>query len=147
MTCRRDHFSQSACPLSHPSLLKPYHLFSALHQSNSWLYVSRCPRWEIPGCECRRSFLGPHKRRKSTPQDRKAPGASSEGPGRAGGHSAESGDHSVVQGHGCCTLCSGGAFKGTKELQPCPDCSKSLPRLVHPRPLPPQCTSPDCTTT
>ena len=26
MTCGRDHFSQSACPLSHPSLLKPYHL-------------------------------------------------------------------------------------------------------------------------
>lgn len=52
----------------------------------------------------------------------------------------------MVQGHGCCSLYSGGAFKGTKELQPCPDCSKSLPKLVHPRPLPPWCTSPDYTT-
>lgn len=66
MTCRRDHFSQSACPFPHPSLLIPYHLFSAPHQSNSWLYVSRCPRWEIRAVSVKGVSLG-HTRGENQP--------------------------------------------------------------------------------
>ena len=140
MSLQKRSFFSKGLPLS-PSIFA--HTISPLLCASPVQLLALCEQmsrrsWAVSA----RSFLGPQKRRRGDHL------------GRLAKELAELGSTALSLGTAlwfrdlaaAFSTGGGGAFKGTKELRPCPDCSKSFPKLVPPMPSPPWYTSPDCTT-